>query len=377
MRLVHFSDTHLGFSEFGRIDSASGLNAREVDVYNAFDRAIHACIELHPDLVIHAGDLFHTSRPSNRAIFKGFEGLKKLVDAGIPAVIIAGNHSTPRVANSGFIFEASRLLGINAVYGANPQVINVHDTAVHCVPHQPTAEALGEAIGNLRLSSKARCNVLVMHVGVRGTGEEFSLGKFNELILGKEAIANLRQFDYIALGHYHRFLQVAPNAFYSGSTERFSFREANYAKGILEVDLDKGQQKFHPLPCREIVLLKPIDCMNKKAGTILAEVEAVIQDAGSLEDKIVRLTFARVHPATWPELDRKQIREWTRGAFEVRLEPSWSESRRGESEPASIGGLAAEFAAYIKRVKIDALNKDRLQRMGEDYLGRAEEEEAE
>ena len=156
MRLAHFSDTHLGFSEFSRIDAASGLNAREVDAYNSFERAIQTIIELKPDLAIHAGDLFHTPRPSNRAIFKGLEGLKKLVDAGIPTVVIAGNHSTPRVFSSGFIFETSNLLGVHAVYGSQVQVLHIRDAVVHCVPHLPTRQALRETLGNLKLDHRAK-----------------------------------------------------------------------------------------------------------------------------------------------------------------------------------------------------------------------------
>jgi hypothetical protein len=32
MRLIHFSDTHLGFSESSRVDPGTGVNLRELDV---------------------------------------------------------------------------------------------------------------------------------------------------------------------------------------------------------------------------------------------------------------------------------------------------------------------------------------------------------
>jgi DNA repair protein SbcD/Mre11 len=377
VRIVHFSDTHLGFSEFGRLDSATGLNAREVDVYDAFERAIQTSIELKPDLAIHAGDLFHTPRPSNRAIFKGLEGLKKLVDAGIPTIVIAGNHSTPRVLSSGFIFETSNLLGIHAVYGSQIQVLHIGDAAVHCVPHLPTTQALRETLGNLKPDPHAKYNVLVMHAGVRGTGEEYSLGEFNEILLNQETIANLRDFDYIALGHYHRHLQVAPNAYYSGSTERFSFREAGYEKGVFEVDLATRKHKFHPIACREMVLLKPINCRNKNAAKIIDEVEALLKGAAPLDNKILRLTFEQLHPTTWFEIDQKQIRQWAAGAFELRIEKTFVETDDSQEQVTSIGGLAGEFSAFINRAKLDGLSKERMRSLGEDYLRRAEEEEAE
>ncbi len=377
MRIVHFSDTHLGFSEFTHIDPATGLNAREVDVYTAFENAIQTSIALKPDLVIHAGDLFHTPRPSNRAIFKGLDGLKKLVDAGIPTIVIAGNHSTPRVLSSGFIFETSNLLGIHAVYGSQVRVLHIGDAAVHCVPHMTTTQALRETLGNLKTDPSAKHNILVMHAGVRGMGEEYSLGEFNEVLLNQETIANLRDFDYIALGHYHRHLQVASNAYYSGSTERFSFREAGYDKGVLEVDLETQKPQFHSIACREMVLLKPINCRSKSGAMIMSEVEALLQDAAPLEHKILRLTFEHLHPSTWFEIDQKQIRQWSTGAFELRIEKTFVESESVQETATSIGGLAGEFSAYIKRAKLDGLSRDRLRAMGEEYLTRAEEEEAE
>ena len=377
MRIVHFSDTHLGFSEFNRVDPATGLNAREIDVYNAFENAVQTSIVLKPDLVIHAGDLFHTPRPSNRAIFKGLEGLKKLVDAGIPTVVIAGNHSTPRVLSSGFIFETSNLLGIHAVYGSQSQVLQIGDVAVHCVPHVPTTQALREALGDLKPDHRAKHNILVVHAGIRGSGEEYSLGEFNEVLLNQETVDNLRDFDYIALGHYHRHLQVASNAYYSGSTERFSFREAGYDKGVVEVDLETKKPKFHPIVCREMVLLKSINCRNKSAARIMSEVEALLTSAAPLDDKILRLTFEHLHPTTWFEIDQKQIRQWSTDAFELRIEKMFTESESVQEQVTSIGGLAAEFSAYIKRAKLEGLSQERLRVLGEEYLTRAEEEETE
>ena len=108
MRLIHFSDTHLGFTESAKVDPETGINFREQDVYRAFNAVIDHAISRKPDLVIHAGDLFHSARPSNRAIVSALVGFQRLSAARIPVVLIAGNHSVPRVAATGCIFEAMR-----------------------------------------------------------------------------------------------------------------------------------------------------------------------------------------------------------------------------------------------------------------------------
>jgi len=73
MKIVHFSDTHLGYSDYGRFDSESGINKRENDVYDVFKEIVDYIIKTKPDLVIHAGDLFDSIRPSNRAISVALE----------------------------------------------------------------------------------------------------------------------------------------------------------------------------------------------------------------------------------------------------------------------------------------------------------------
>lgn len=110
MKIIHFSDTHLGYGEYSKVDEVSGINQRELDVYAAFKQAIDLILKKKPDLVIHAGDLFDNPRPNNRAIHIALSELQRLSEKGIPTIIISGNHSTPRVAASGSIFEALTIL---------------------------------------------------------------------------------------------------------------------------------------------------------------------------------------------------------------------------------------------------------------------------
>jgi DNA repair exonuclease SbcCD nuclease subunit len=117
MRILHFSDTHLGFQAFDRVNDA-GVNTREQDVYDAFERVIQRTLEIKPDLVIHSGDFFHRPSPSNRALTFGLEQLRKIGDAGIPIVIIAGNHETPKtIYNSPILRALNTLDHVFPVFG--------------------------------------------------------------------------------------------------------------------------------------------------------------------------------------------------------------------------------------------------------------------
>ena len=77
MRLVHLADLHLGFRQYQRLTPA-GVNQREADVARSFVRAVDQTIALRPDLVVIAGDVFHTVRPSNPAILHAFKQFVRL-----------------------------------------------------------------------------------------------------------------------------------------------------------------------------------------------------------------------------------------------------------------------------------------------------------
>ena len=77
MKLAHLADLHLGFRQFHR-QTAGGLNQREADVANAFRRTIEQVIAERPDVVVVAGDLFHSVRPTNHSILLAFNEFHRL-----------------------------------------------------------------------------------------------------------------------------------------------------------------------------------------------------------------------------------------------------------------------------------------------------------
>ena len=84
---VHASDLHLGYTQYG-------LEARRQDFDNAFAEIVDKTIELKPDFIIIAGDLFHQARPSNVTLEKAIKSFKRLRDAGIPVLTVDGSHDS-------------------------------------------------------------------------------------------------------------------------------------------------------------------------------------------------------------------------------------------------------------------------------------------
>lgn len=86
MKLIHFSDTHLGFNDLDVINE-QGINQREADFYDAFMQVVQQIQTLKPDYIIHTGDLFHRPSPSNHStlrtnlispILKNFKNFKNV-----------------------------------------------------------------------------------------------------------------------------------------------------------------------------------------------------------------------------------------------------------------------------------------------------------
>src|SRR5205807_8837533 len=78
MRLIHLADIHLGFRQYQK-QTISGINQREADVAATLKRVIDKIIELKPDIVLIAGDVFHTVRPTNPAILHAFTQFSRLM----------------------------------------------------------------------------------------------------------------------------------------------------------------------------------------------------------------------------------------------------------------------------------------------------------
>ena len=114
MKLAHIADPHLGIRQYHR-QTPTGINQREADVAQAFRAAIDGVIAARPDAVVVAGDLFHSVRPTNAAIVFAFRQFQRLREAlpEAPIVLIAGNHDTPRSAETGSILRLFEELGVD------------------------------------------------------------------------------------------------------------------------------------------------------------------------------------------------------------------------------------------------------------------------
>lgn len=240
LRIAHVSDTHLGYRALGKTDPLTGRNQRSIDVEVAFAGAITEILKRDVDLVVHSGDLFHQTRPPYAAIAAAMRQFRRLEHAGIPTVVIGGNHDTPRLRSSGSVFSLLRLVApeMHFVGGYEIELVPLPDLdlTVVAIPHGRLTEPMPPSV----FTNPETRNVLVTHGFVPGMDSAAHREPGEEEI--DETLLPL-DFDYIALGHYHLRSQPRQNAWYAGSTERFGFADQQVEPGFLLVELgERGQQ---------------------------------------------------------------------------------------------------------------------------------------
>lgn len=391
MRFIHISDSHLGASGFSRRLSPTGFNQREEDICNVFKSAVDRIIELKPDFVLHTGDLFHTVRPTNRIINFAIRQILRIVNLQIPMVIISGNHDTPKQRAVGSVFSFFEVFSpyLHLVYRNQYELIKLNQTAIHAIPHCLDQEDFSKEVAKVRIVGGRRTadggqnstfNILMLHGVVAGI-REFSMGELAEQEIPSSYLE--MPFDYVALGHYHRFCQVKSGAYYAGSTERVSMAELGQDKGFVEVEIETStvhspqstetssptiNVKFHPVPTREMIELPAVDARELDQEQVLQEIEKRTETE-EIEEKIVRLKVANIPEHIYNSLDFRKVAELKSKAFhfDLRFERK-EEEAKGQSTKTSIGKLNVEFEQFLKQVAVENLKKDRLLELGLKYL---------
>jgi len=366
MRLVHLADLHLGTENYGRLDPQTGLNSRLFDFLRCFDAAVDCAIERHADLAVFAGDAYRSREPNPTHQREFAQRIHRLVAAGVPALLVAGNHdlpSLPAKASSLDVFSVLEVPGVRVV--RKPEIVDVatKSGAIRCAcfpaltraalledgDRRLDADALRRALAR-RLEAKLaaladvadsepsarqtpqaeaatpRPTILVAHVGVEGAmlGSEVNLVSAMEPTVPLAAVADPR-YAYVALGHVHRFQEMSarPPVVYSGSLERVDFGEEGQQKGFVVVDLEpasdvpsgwQASYEFVPTPARRFVT---VDVDLGAAGAADEPVEATARIERAVAAANVADAVARVRVEMYEQqpLDDERLRQALREAF--------------------------------------------------------------
>src|SRR6266516_4519173 len=323
-RIVAIADAHLGRAHYQAVNQ-QGLNQREADFAASWHRAVDAALALNPDAVLVLGDLFDIPRPSYRAFREGAKGLR-----------------------------------------------------VHAVPHCAGEGELKEQVAAAAAArSPDHMNLLVTHAAVTVLSRRYTYGDVNELEVD---LATLDAgFDRILLGHFHNFAKVAPNAWYPGSTDTFSFAdlppsEEPEVKGLLSLETTSGRVRHHPVPGARPLRTYRVDAFALDLGEVYDAVAGLVAP-GETDGAVVRLWVDQARPELRRLLDRREVAEAFPGALVVNVQvEAVDEEGAAQLAGQPVASLADEWDRYLASVPIEGYDRDRLAALGRAHLQRAEEE---
>jgi len=320
---IHTADIHFGMENYGKLDPKTGIHSRLLD----FERALNFCIDIgiqeKIDFFLFSGDAYKTANPSPTQQKLLANCFLRLHRAGIPVVIIVGNHDHPLSfgkANSLDIFGNMPLDGFHVIAKPTTLALDTKNGPINIVgipwPTRNTialsnthhlksaveiTDYIAQAVGVLIQNFAAQLDpavpaVLAGHLTVSSgifSGSEKRAIYGNDPVLMPSQLA-IAPFDYVALGHLHRHQNLNSNGYpalvYSGSIERVDFGERKEDKGFCLVRVPakgKAHYEFIPTPMRPFVQIE----VELQPGVDQTEqIVAQIQQH-TIDDAVVKILY--------------------------------------------------------------------------------------
>lgn len=347
------SDLHLGHRAFLQVLAPDGGSLHEQDVAASFHRAIDKVITLAPDLVVVAGDVFDSPKPTNRAISAAVMGFARLARAlpETPVVVCSGNHDLSCEPDIGAIVPALSAVGVHvADRRAQRFYFPRLDVSVLAVPDAP-----GTSRPALEPDRRASRNILLLHGEVRGMLPAWVSASRAAIEITSEELASDR-WDYVALGHYHVHTELAANVAYSGSLDFTSsnpWEEIATPKGIVERDLEMGISTFHPLPVsREYIDLPAIDAEGLGSEALREAIDRVVASR-DVAGSVVRLIVHNAPVSVYRGLGGRWIGGLKKRATYFKFDVRQPDAPSRMSRLAAVGGPTFERDLHEEALMAD------------------------
>lgn len=330
MKILHAADIHLDASSHSR-PGPDGIPTALASSTRCWQKACAIAVEQSADLMLVAGDVFHGRNPGALALNAFESGLRLLRAAGIPVVIIDGNHdgaTSPELPSVLQVFDERDPVNHDegVFVSSKPEIVEIRGLRIGTLPwvsrqylaaqHDgiTRAEASTAVIDGLQWILDAHraqgVDVVMGHWTVEGAqlqGSEVDVSITGEAVI---PVHSLEGFRYVAMGHIHKHQALAGVGTYSGSTDRLSFGEEGEPKGVYVVELDPLGVQFVETPAREFLTViggdRVSDVAARAEGAIVRVVDALSDE---VDDWQRELTAAGALEVTVRALeDRHEIR---------------------------------------------------------------------
>src|SRR5512139_857188 len=116
IKLLHTADLHIGMENYGRMDPETGIHGRVMDFLRRLTDMVDYAIDEGVDLFVFAGDAYKMRDPNPTFQREFARRIKRVADAGVPVVLLVGNHDLPAVAKRATSIEIFGVLDVPNVY---------------------------------------------------------------------------------------------------------------------------------------------------------------------------------------------------------------------------------------------------------------------
>ena len=410
MRILHFSDVHIGVESYGHTDPSTGLSTRLGDFLHTFDQLVDYAIDSSVDLALFAGDAYKSRDPSQTHQREFARRIARLSQAGIPVFLLVGNHDVPNVATRATALDIFPTLAVpNVTTAERLETSVVHTRAgplqilalpwirrsaylareetrsltiddINSQIQERVTNLLSDRLNALDPSIPA---VLTAHVSLNTarTGSEQSMLLGRDPVLMQSALAR-PPLDYVALGHIHRHQVLAenPHVVYAGSLQRVDFGEEDDEKGFCVIELDPSAPQgrrlvdftFRPVDARRFLTIEV------KAGAGEDPTQAALR---AIERRNVTGAIVRVR-VTMPQEVEAQLREsevrsaLSEAHFVAPIVRDVTRERRTRLGTTTVEGLSPQEALrlYLETTKVPAERARTLMEMAEQLISEHAEE---
>ncbi len=220
LRILHTADVHLG-ATFRVLGERGREQRRQLEA--TFGRVVSLAIEEGVHVVLIAGDLFDSLASARATMPVAVAELRRLGDAGIPAVLIAGNHDPFGEGSVSLWSDLAAACSRTSVLGPELETRLFPDLDLAVVGRSARRHLSSETpLHGLPISRPARFVVAVAHGSVQRPDLP---ARFD--LMSPEEIAG-SGVDYLALGDWHSARDVSAGrvaAWYSGAPEMIDLDE--------------------------------------------------------------------------------------------------------------------------------------------------------
>ncbi len=252
IKFLHISDVHLGCRRYN-------LDERTKDFFRAwYDVVTNHALTNDIDFMLIAGDFFDRRSIDPQTMNHAVAGLQKLKDAGIPVVVIEGNHDRRDAVSPYSWMRSFCQAGLLVLLEPSKS----EESSIALVPWDEqrregsyidikgarifgthwygttTAVAMSLLSDSMRKARDEKLfNILMLHTDVEG--------QINRPIpaLPVEKLKELKTLvDYVALGHTHKRFEVENWAFNPGSLEACTVDEHREERGIYLVEVGDAKE---------------------------------------------------------------------------------------------------------------------------------------